>query len=485
MDRIKKIFFSFSKTEVRYLKQYLVAFHSKGSNKSLELIELLEKKPQLSQPEISERLYGDPQSKAFLMMKKRLMEKMLETLSLSINFHNNPAFKEDPAAYVNISLLKDYIDALILRRRGLDSLALEILERCYLKAADYALPEYQLLALTNMRNLIGSKNQGKYDFHAELNHSLRQYELDLLGGEAFADFQELSTVHPAFDVEKINFLEKATQDLAHRLQDFDSVRARYYYLNLKLQLYNGKEEFAESKAVLEELIQLIAHNKGLKSRNRLGIPYLRLATIELYEQQFDAALEAANQAMAIFEPQAHNFLQAAICKLFACIYRQNLEEADRCLAQLQHFTEGNPEEFAHPIQLSLDWILYLKSCLAFLRQDFRKALLLLGDVDNIFADKSGWNIDLRIHEIQILITMDHHDLASARIETLRKHVGKYEVEERVKEIYRFLYQLEKRSYDFSDLSAEMKTILHRLETELPWAAVNAEVLRFDQWARSR
>ena len=121
MDKIKKIFNSLSKTELRYLKNYLTAFHNKGKNKALELITVLEKKPDISQTDIARKLYGNPKSKAFIMLKKRLLEKMLETLSLSINFHNNPTFKEDPTAFGSIDLSKDIIYALILRRRGLES----------------------------------------------------------------------------------------------------------------------------------------------------------------------------------------------------------------------------------------------------------------------------------------------------------------------------------------------------------------------------
>jgi hypothetical protein len=484
VDRIKKIFFSLSKTEIRYLKHFLTAFHSKGSNKSLELIELLEKKPNLSQAELSERLYGNPQSKAFLMMKKRLLEKMLETLSLSINFHNNPTFKEDPASYQTIALLKDYIYALFLRRRGLENLALELLEKCYLNAEAYSLPEYQLLALASMRSLMGSWKQNRHDFGAEIEMALRKYESDLQAGGAFEHFRDLTAMHPAFDQEKIDFLETETSKLADRLEDFDSVRARFYYLNLKLQLHNGQEDYEMSKEVLEEMIQLIHRHKGLKSRNRLGIPYLRLATIELYQSHFEAGLEAAEEAMRVLQPQKHNFLQAAICKLFACCYLNRLDDADDCIHQLHHFTEVPKERHHYATRLSLDWITYFKSCIAFLRRDFRAAFRLMGDVETIFSDKKGWNIDLRIHEILILIEMQHFDLASARIETLRKHIGKYEVEERVKQIFRFLYQLERHSFDFGRITPEMDQILQRLGGELTWAPFNAEVIRFDTWIKS-
>ena len=117
MDRIRQLYHIFSKTEIRYLKQYLDAFHAKGANKSLELIEVLEKNPDITNREMAEKLYGNPKSKAFSMLKSRLYERMLETLTLSVNFHNNPELKEDPVSYESIQLNSTLIHAAFLLKK--------------------------------------------------------------------------------------------------------------------------------------------------------------------------------------------------------------------------------------------------------------------------------------------------------------------------------------------------------------------------------
>ncbi|MEL7535002.1 MAG: hypothetical protein AAFN10_27110 [Bacteroidota bacterium] len=485
MDRVKKIFASLSKTEIRYLKNYLTAFHNKGSNKSLELIELIEKHPHWDQAQFSQKLYGDPQSKAFLMMRKRLLEKMMETLSLSINFHNNPTFKGDPPAYESIAILKDYMYALFLRRRGLEKLAVELLQRCVQKADKFAMPEYKMLALASLRSVASDQAELDQNIHPQLERALAQYENDLLAGGIDKTFRLMTDQHPVFDEKRIQYLEEQTAFLEEKLQEIDSPRARYFFINLKLQLANGKEDYETSKAVYQELITHIENNKGLKSRNRLGIPYLRLSSIELYQENFAGGLVAAEEALKLFPARKYNYLQAAICKLFACCYLGKFEEAENCIESLAYFIETPAKRHLRPVLLALDWIHYFRSCLAFFGQDYRRALDLLGNVDELFTDKTGWNIDLRIHEIILLIERQQLDLAAARIEALRKHIQKYKVEGRPLSIFRYLYHLERNAFDFSRPDPEMQEALHILIHQMPWDAVNAEVIRFEIWVEAK
>ncbi|MEL7339412.1 MAG: hypothetical protein AAGM67_02920, partial [Bacteroidota bacterium] len=481
----KKIYASFSKTEVRYLKNYLTAFHNKGRNKSLELIELIEKYPDWDQAKLSQHLYGDPQSKAFLMMRKRLLEKMIETLSLSINFHNNPTFKGDPPAYESIAILKDYMYALFLRRRGLEKLAVELLERCVQKAEQFAMPEYKMLALASLRSVVTKQKELDEYLHPELEQSLTAYENDLFAGGIDKTFRLMTDQHPVFDAERIQYLEEQTALLEAKLAEQDSPRARYFYLNLKLQLANGKEDYQLSTEIYQALIHHIETNKGLKSRNRLGIPYLRLASIELYQEHFHKGLEAAEEALKLFPPRKYNYLQASICKLFACCYLGLFEEAEACINSLAYFIETPPKRHLRPVLLALDWIHYFRSCLAFFRGEYRLALDLLGNVDELFTDKKGWNIDLRIHEIIILIERNQLDLAAARIEALRKHMSKYDVGGRPSHIFQYLYHLERQAFDFGAEGSEMHEALVHLRESLPWDAVNAEVIRFEVWVEAK
>ncbi|MEZ4826176.1 MAG: hypothetical protein R3C61_07755 [Bacteroidia bacterium] len=479
MDRIKKIFHSLSPTEVRYLKSYLTAFHNRGKNRALDMIEILEQNQDMDNRQMSEALYGDPQSKAFIMLKGRVLEKMLETLSLSVNFHNNPVFREDPAAFEAINLQKNLIYAFLLRRRGLEEQAREILEKCAKTAEEHAFPEYKLLALINLRNFSSSEKEVVWSYKQEIEDAFEQFHTDIIGSGIFDEFRVLQADSTSGDEEKESYLTQKTLELEQRLDKMYSARSHYYYLAIKVYLHEFREEYSIVKQVLEEMIELLHSHPGVGSKNRLGIPLHQLSGVEVRMGNYEAAIHAANQALGYFHPHKRNYLSASIYKLFACIYDGNLSEAKKTLESLAWFQN-------HKHLDSLNGIVsYIQACVMFVEGDYKKAQRILFEATELLSDKAGWNVGIRVFEILILIDMDLADLASAKIESLRKHIGKYEVEERIKLIYRYFNLLERQSFDLTETNAEMEETLRKMELEAPWTALNHEVIRFEAWVEAR
>lgn len=479
MDRVKKIFQSLSKTELRYLKNYLTAFHSKGKNKALEMLEILEKHPDISQAEISKRLYGNEKSKAFIMLKGRLLEKMLETLSLSINFHNNPAFKEDPATSGAIEVIKDIVYSMLLRRRGLRELSEEILQKCVKRAEELGLPELKLQALIYLRNTSNSGKSVVEIYKPAIAQALQEFETDITGVGVFDEFRVLKGETTSNDRKLIAFLEQKVQEVEGRLAVCYGARAHYYSLSLKVQLYEKQQDYERGRAALAELIELVNTHAGFKSRKRLGIPYLQLASVEMASFRFEAAREAAVRAMEIFHPQTQNFHTAVVYRLFACLYAGRLEEAESLQPHIERIEQQAPQQAVVSI------VRYLQSCLAYLRGDLSRAGRLLHSTSELFADKEGWNMGLRIYEIMLLIEREELDTASACIETLRKHLGRYDADLRSELIYRYLHLLEKDAFHFHAPSEARSQLLEDIRQQDPWVAVSHEVIKFDTWVRAQ
>ena len=479
VDRIKAIFHSLSSAEKRYLNSYLTAFHTKGRNRALELIGLLEKNPDLTQAEMADALYGDPRSKAFIMLKGRLLDKMLETLSLSINFQNNPDFKEDPPAFESIELQKNIIYALLLRRRGLGYIAADLLAKCAKRAEALALPELQLTALLHLRSLSAESADGQMGYAEDIHQALAQYETDICGTEALDEFRALSRHYNAYDEHFNQFLREKTRMLEQRLDMHYSLRAHYYYLTLKVQLHEGESQVPQAREALEELIDLVNTHEGLRTRNRLGVPYLRLAGLELHNHDYQAAMAAATQARSLLPARKTNYFNASLYAIFASFYAGDLAGAQEILDQLAWYRKQTHRTQAR------DFIAYLSSCLCYLRGEPDAAFEVLGDVNELFADKGGWNIGLRLHELLLLLDREQFDLAASRLETLRKHVARYEPSPRAELIYRYLHLLEKQSFDFSSLPPEMEEIVRALREDHAWDPVSSEVIRFEVWLQSR
>jgi tetratricopeptide (TPR) repeat protein len=480
VERIKQLYFSLSKQEIRHLKSYLGAFQNRGQNKSLELLELLDQFPDYTQHQLSEALYGDPQSKAFIMLKGRLLEKMLEALSLSVNLQNNPQVKEDPAGFAVIEIQKELTHAVLLRRRGLDELARELLEACVKRAGDLDLPELRLLALVYLHSFSTDKQAVGGSLFEDIHATLERYRTDILCSSAWDEFRVLESGRTGGEQQQLGFFSHRLPVLRERLDTYYSPRGEYFFLQMQLQEQQTRHDYAACRQTLAQLIALLESRPGLAHRNRLGIPYLQQADLALRTGHFDEAIQAAEQAREIFPARKKNYLQASLLQAFALIYAGRAPAAGTLLDSLDWFAE----QAQH--QLSAGLIAYLKACVLYVKGDYKRAMQMLARAEDLSQeDKEGWNAGIRIFEIQLLLDQQQQDLASARIETLRKHVSRYKVDVRSELIYRFLHLLERQSFHYQAIGAEGERLLCKMADEDPWTALSHEVIRFDVWLRGR
>ena len=128
MEKVQNILQTLSKSEVKYLKQLITVFHGKGDNKLLALIQLIEKKPDITQEEAALKLYQDPKSKAFFMTKGRLMDRLYDLLLLTTDLPNANLVEEDPHASHLADLHKKVSLVITLTKRGLSHIAKIIIE---------------------------------------------------------------------------------------------------------------------------------------------------------------------------------------------------------------------------------------------------------------------------------------------------------------------------------------------------------------------
>ncbi|MEM6261440.1 MAG: hypothetical protein AAGI38_02955 [Bacteroidota bacterium] len=477
MDRIRKLFQTFSRTEKRYLKSYLTAFHTKGENKSLELVSLLEKNPEISQEALSSKLYGSPQSKAFLMLKGRLYDRLLDVLTLSVNLNHQAGRKEDEAGFNTISFFRTFTHALMLRQRGLNEEAEELLLGALKQAEEMKRSDARLLVLSQLRNLSDEHEKVSGAYRSQVEDALKAYGFELAGMGYTDEFRTLTSNKAVDSALFLPYLENAISHLKEFKDTGTYPRTRYYQLNLEVIQNRINGNYEEGKENLYELTELLELHPGISSRDRRGIPFLRLAGLELSTFHMETGYEAAAKAMEIISPRRHNYLSAAIYRTYACLYTDRLEEAAHHIESLKQF----PALDNTPLILG-----YLDLCRVYFKDDMFTANRLFAEVDSLQDDKSGWNVGLRINEIMLMIDLNKFDLAEARIETLRKHLERYDMQEgRPKAILRYLQYLERNAFDFRHPSEEMTAQLTELIHQHAWTPLGYEVLRFDTWARAR
>ena len=305
------------------------------------------------------------------------------------------------------------------------------------------------------------------------------FETDIIGVGLFDEFRVLKGDTTSNTARVIEFLTNMTEQLKQQLSSCYSVRAHYYYLFLKVQLYRKQGDYLQGKEVSQALLNLVNTHPGLRSKKRLGTSYMRLAGIEMSNFKFKEAHDVSVYVMDIVHPKTRVFNSALLHRVFACIYLGNLQELQELLPYLDQIETQRPNDSQSNIAQ------YLKSCVAYINGDCDKASQLLNQISELYADKDGWNMGLRIYEILMIIDKHQYDLATAKIETLRKHVARYDIDLRTKLIYKYLNLLEKDSYDFNKQSPARQEILTEIIHEDPWSAISHEAVKFDVWLKAK
>ncbi|MEM6631933.1 MAG: hypothetical protein AAF694_19810 [Bacteroidota bacterium] len=477
MDRIRALKQKMSKTEFRHFKTYMKAFLPRSYKRGMKMLELIEAKPNMSQQELIEQLYGDTQNKSFFHLKNQVEEKMLESLCISAHQSTRNTGRGDFPGIANIGLHFNLITAILLRKKGLREHSESMLAGCIDTAEELGLPEVKLLALVHARSISVSPETVRTTYKEDINHTFQQLQSDIIG-IGYLDEIRVSLPQPA-NSEMIAQLEQYTQSLQLQLEQAYSPRAHYYHLLLQLILMEARQEpLAHCKQILKEMIEVLENHSGLKSPNRWGVPYVRLAELENRSSHYEAAYEAASQALKILPAKKTNHLVAGINKLYACIYTGRLSEAEEVYTDLQWVHTFRPDD------IHSGWLYYLHAYLAFLNGASRLALKRHICAASLYEHKLDWNPVLRIFEIQLYIDAEKCDLAESRLEALRKHRERYGLSPRIEEIFKCLTQLSRDAFLFSARDWEEDIHVQALIKNYPWNPLGQEVLPFEQWLLS-
>ncbi len=463
-----------SKSELKYLRHLLKAFQPRSYPKAVQMINLICQNPAISQQELVVRLYGDPQNKSFFHLKNSLCEKMMEVLTLDVNLTHNPEIQDDLATFIPVRLNKQLLNAFVLHKRGLGDYAREILENCIEEADSWDIPELKLMALIQLRNMSCSREKVLEEYTQLIQTALQQFETDIMG---IGYMDELRVVLPQpANEELIQRLEQYTIQLEKRLDEVYSPKGHYYYLMLKFILLEARQApLEECKEVLTQIIGILDQHKGLRSRNRSGVPYVKLSEIELKSYHFCEAYQAGLKAMEILPQHRNNYMMAGINAIHACLFMGRFSNAHSILQLISRHINYIPDG------IHAGWITYLHSYYYFLTGDYREALNYFHQITQFEHAKSNWNPALRIYEIQLYIELQWFDFVGTRLEALRKYLDRHEVYSRITVIYQLLYQLEKCSCNFQLIDIQPISTLIETGHENRWEPLSYEVFPFEFW----
>ena len=475
MERIKALYATLKQPEKKFLITYLTAFHPKGENKTLELLELIEAPVELSTDEIAEKLYGDSKSKAFIMLKGRLYDKMLEALMLSTNPANpsKDALKEQ--GFEKTELRKLLIYNFMLRRRGLFSLADEICLKGLKVSREFEYPDIELDFLGTLRTQYAKSHSDKYEqIIQEMDDAFRRYELDMITSNTWNYYRNQFSLRSSID-EARRYLEVAIPKFEENVMKLGSSSARYYLALMKINYFDFTKQFDEGRKEIDVLLHLVHNSKRHNTSQGLGIPYTHLAVLELNRFRLEEALQAADLAAQYNKKNSPNFSIGLFTRAFILLHMGNVEGAE---AQIKALEENSMSAGG-----SSNWAIcnYVKACIAFINKDYTLSWKFLQEVSGLNFDKAGWITGIKIFEIMVLIEKGDFDMLTLRLDSLRKHIQKHNSDERANLIYKLLIGQEKDGFTFANPVKKEEEILEELSNNQPWELAGHETIRFEPW----
>jgi tetratricopeptide (TPR) repeat protein len=483
MDRVKQLYLSFSPSERKAIKSYLEAFHLKGENKAVEFLKLIEKQPDVTHEQAAEKLYGEMRSKAFIMMKGRLLDKMTEFLTLTINPEASHRDHEAPFHHDLIEFRKAMLYAAALQERQLTAMAIEHLEKARDLAARCNAPELEVDALIRLRGLdrAVAGTERFEELSIQIQKALVQQECDINATGLMRKFLALHSTQITSSEATRSFLEAHLPDLEENLRQVYSPRADYFLQMLKVHHCIISRSFEPGHVAAKQAMDVLAKYEGIRSKIRKSDTWFQLGRLELTCEHYAEAMASLEKAGSFLAPDSRFQITICLLLVYCDLYTGALGTAKQRLLELKQGPFGRALQ-SNALNSGLHS--YLSACLHYLLGEYQQAWLCLQDSQDANLGKENWLTAMRLFEVMLLVDKGDGDLAGQKLENLRKHLSRYQAPLRMRTIYKLLAAQERVSFQFTAVSGEEQEIA-RLRDELPWNPATQEVIRFEDWYMAR
>jgi hypothetical protein len=260
----------------------------------------------------------------------------------------------------------------------------------------------------------------------------------------------------------------------------NSFRAEREILYAELVLFSFVEDWEKCYAISLNIQNLILSNPQMVAENELGIIGVNLGIFGILGQNYAQAEVQIRKSFEHLSKKGY-LLTASQENLFlALFYQSKSAEAEELLNEE---LLGGP--FGKSPMYASKWN-YWRSIILFQEGDFRGSLDLLAQSKEIEKDKEGWNLYIRMLRIMNMIELQKFDLAENETENFRRYLEGKKYSRRVKEIFRVFRSLARSGFEFRSQKAQMEKLNATLgEKELIWNPTSPELLRIDEWLKSK
>lgn len=280
---------------------------------------------------------------------------------------------------------------------------------------------------------------------------------------------------------KLDELEADINTLESSNSIVNSITVNYFIRLLKIIYYKRCEDHNNAVDHCLQLIIFLKENNEIMLSYRMGTARLYLVESLIRSSQYLEALEEIPSLLNSFQESTINYVYALELKFYALWFVNEPHKAEMIAEKIVAIS--NPES----LPFRYDKRLYIRACVSMMKQNFQNAEIDLRNAKELFKDKSGWNVAIRITMIINKIEAQKLDDADREIQNLKKFVNENikvkSVSKRTITIVRLLQHLSNLGFNFSELersNPELLTFL-REHPEYRWHPLTPELIIFENW----
>jgi len=487
MERLHPLIHALDQQQVKVLKDYLTAFSTRDPNtKYWELASYLlqHKKKAPSLKQCSMVIYGAPPDGRIQKLKNRLYIKILDSLLIDIN--TNRDIYEDETHPVQIRLRKKMILYDLLKFTPLKlTVGMEMITDIITTARQYEFYPILLDAMYIMKWNYGLRKG--IDFFQKMNRDIEYYEnckkyaqraLDL-----YTELTQFSTFNPKADTAKQEqFITRSIEEMKQYFIETSVKSVGYFLKTFEMTLLQQQKKYSEAREIALSMISYMKENKTVGRKARFGIWHGYLAEFDLQLGYFDSAFENIYAAREYFTGSPLNLSISKRLEMDGLFLRGNYQEAKKVAEEL---SKGDPIVTG---DFRRDMFLYYKACCHFMLGEFRDCARILNQKFELTRDKLGWEVNIRFMRIMTMIEVERPDEAHAMVETVSKHIERYQqikdLSERDRLLLKLFKELAREGFAFSQPGEKVYHYLLQLrETGKPhsWEALTPELIPIHNW----
>ncbi len=348
---------SLSPEERLFCRKYLSVFASieEREEKNLQLFDLLQKSPPITETKAALQLYGKQKVSAFARLQLRLRDRILVALVSEQQISRENSIQPCNHARILVRHQLNHVDILLSRK--LYSIAADVLEDTITTTEKFELLDEQLSALTMHEDLARiHKDELKV---AELTLKTFQCRKRITVLSLAA---QLSTL--VRQPEWINIDERLAQ-LRDSAKEFPSVTCTFLIMDIEAVQMKEQCNYEAALELFQQQLTFALRHPTIKDHYLVAGIYFDLATVSVYLRQFNKSLDFLMDA--IHERRINPWQEEAVyIRFHALFYMKNYEEALRMATNAN--INGNAMLYNY-------WI----AACYFMMKDYKKVIQCMGN----------------------------------------------------------------------------------------------------------